>query len=262
MLSLNPFAKDTLQLPIAWLNKWKSLDPFTTVMRLQGDIYREQMGRKTLRFEEDGHAYFLKIHKGITLKEIFKNLIQGRLPIFGAANEINAITHLKSFNIVPKLIGFGKRGSTSFIITEALSHTISLEDFCKNWALHPPPLKLKWALIRKVAEIAKKIHDRGINHRDFYLCHFLLDVMGGIDLLDPSSLTLYVIDWHRAQIRSSVPFRWRVKDIAGLYFSAMDIGLTQRDLMRFMKVYGQNKAFWQEVNKRAHKLYDKISQQK
>ncbi|USE76561.1 lipopolysaccharide core heptose(I) kinase RfaP, partial [Escherichia coli] len=30
---------------------------------------------------------------------------------------------------------------------------------------------------------------------------------------------------------------WRDKDLIGLYFSSMNIGLTQRDIWRFMKVY-------------------------
>ncbi|WP_284729451.1 lipopolysaccharide kinase InaA family protein, partial [Escherichia coli] len=34
-----------------------------------------------------------------------------------------------------------------------------------------------------------------------------------------------------------VPRRWRDKDLIGLYFSSMNIGLTQRDIWRFMKVY-------------------------
>ena len=50
-------------------------------------------------------------------------------------------------------------------------------------------------------------------------------------------LKISVIDLHRAQIRAKVPRRWRDKDLIGLYFSSMNIGLTQRDIWRFMKVY-------------------------
>ncbi|MBN6239828.1 lipopolysaccharide core heptose(I) kinase RfaP, partial [Escherichia coli] len=50
-------------------------------------------------------------------------------------------------------------------------------------------------------------------------------------------LKISVIDLHRAQLRTRVPRRWRDKDLIGLYFSSMNIGLTQRDIWRFMKVY-------------------------
>ena len=47
------------------------------------------------------------------------------------------------------------------------------------------------------------------------------------------------MDLHRAQIRRRVPRRWRVKDVASLYFSALDIGLTRRDVLRFLRAYFQ-----------------------
>ena len=42
---------------------------------------------------------------------------------------------------------------------------------------------------------------------------------------------------HRAQIRTATPRRWRDKDLASLYFSALDIGLTQCDRLRFLRGY-------------------------
>ena len=48
-----------------------------------------------------------------------------------------------------------------------------------------------------------------------------------------------MIDLHRAQVRSAVPLRWRNKDLAALYFSALDIGLTRRDKLRFLRTYFQ-----------------------
>lgn len=250
--------RDKLKLPVLWLEKWKHLDPFEHVFQITGEIFRSQPGRQTLRFSENKETYFLKRHTGINSREFFKNIIQLRLPIFGAKNEVEAISALEKFGFVPEIIGYGFRKSRSFIITRELIYTISLEDFCRDFRENPPPLKLKRALIRKVAEISKIIHDNGINHRDFYLCHFLLDITGGREFLDLNNLNLYVIDWHRAHVRKKVPLRWRIKDIAGLYFSAMDIGLTKQDLQYFMKIYQYNhKFFWRQVEKRAMALYCK-----
>lgn len=255
------FKKDKLKLPVLWLEKWKCCDPFQQVFQIEGEIFREQPGRQTLRFCENKETYFLKRHTGISLGEIFKNLFQLRLPIFGAQNELDAISTLKKFGFVPEVAGYGFRQSQSFIITRELTYTISLEDFCRDFPLKPPSLKLKRALIRKVAEISKTIHDNGVNHRDFYLCHFLLDITGGREFLDPNHLTLSVIDWHRAQVRKKVPLRWRIKDIAGLYFSAMDIGLTKHDCQYFMKIYNYpHPYFWHQVEKRAVALYRKIKE--
>ena len=76
------------------------------------------------------------------------------------------------------------------------------------------------------------MHRGGVNHRDFYLCHFLLHLP-----LDTPTPRLSLIDLHRAQVRKQVPQRWRDKDLAALYFSALDIGLTRRDRLRFLRTY-------------------------
>lgn len=82
--------------------------------------------------------------------------------------------------------------------------------------------------------MVRKMHQGGINHRDCYICHFLLHLpFEG----DEESLKISVIDLHRAQIRNSVPRRWRDKDLIGLYFSSLNIGLTKRDVFRFLKIY-------------------------
>jgi heptose I phosphotransferase len=104
------------------------------------------------------------------------------------------------------------------------------------------------------------MHEAGINHRDFYICHFHLDPLS----LGEAELRCYLIDLHRAQIRSRTPRRWRVKDLAGLYFSAMDCGLTARDLLRFIHHYNpggvraaldSDGRLWRQVERRAQALY-------
>ena len=152
----------------------------------------------------------------------------------------------------------------SFIVTEDLIDTISLEDLCAQWPAHPPSFRLKKALIEKVADISRRLHSNGVNHRDFYICHFLLHIPDGIAGIDPDNLNLFLIDLHRSQIREKTPKRWLIKDIAGLWFSAFDIGLTQRDIYRFIRIYTGlplREAFtqylwlWRPLERKAQKLY-------
>ncbi|MCL2644953.1 MAG: lipopolysaccharide core heptose(I) kinase RfaP [Betaproteobacteria bacterium] len=217
---------------------WDGLDPFAEVEALQGQVLRELEGRRTLRTEIGGRGYFAKIHRGVGWREIFKNLVCLRLPVLGARNEYQAIERFGLLGIdTMRMVAFGERGKNparrhSFIITEELAPTISLEDYCRNWP-HAPALKR--ALIARIAWIARTMHENRMNHRDFYLCHFLLHTDPPPT---PEALRLSVIDLHRAQIHEWTPVsRWRRKDLAGLYFSALDIGLTRRDLLRFLRVY-------------------------
>lgn len=242
----------------------KDKDLFDQIMAMQGQVYRELEGRRTQRVIINGQAYFLKQHFGVGWKEIFKNLLQLRLPVLGAENEWKAIQKLEALNIATMHVaGFGKRGinpahAKSFLITNELTHVISLEDFCQHWKITPPSSSLKYNLIKAVAKIASTLHEHGVNHRDFYICHFLLRT-------DCSSPVLYLIDLHRAQTRSRTPARWVIKDLAGLYFSSKDIGLTTRDLWRFIRAYRQQPLrqvikqegqFWQKVKQRGDKLYE------
>jgi len=221
---------------------WQKQDPFAEVLRLDGKVYRALEGRRTLRTEVGGQGYFVKIHQGIGWCEIGKNLLTGKYPVLGAGQEWRALERLQQAGVPSmRAVAFGERGCNparqqSFIITEELAPTIDLEQFCANWRTQPPEPVLKRALIQEVARITAGMHQAGVNHRDCYICHFLLH-------LDPvptvDNLRLSLIDLHRAQTRQKVPKRWRNKDLAGLYFSALEIGLTHRDKLRFLKTYFQ-----------------------
>lgn len=224
--------------PLATL--WRGKDAFEEVKHLEGEVFRELETRRTLRFEMAGASYFLKWHRGTSLKEIVKNLISLRMPVLGADREWNAIHRLRDVGVdTMQGVGFGEKGlnpltKTSFIITEDLTPTISLEDYCADWATNPPNAVVKRMIIKRVATMVRKMHLSGINHRDCYICHFLLHLpFNGRE----DELKISVIDLHRAQIRHRVPQRWRDKDLIGLYFSSLNIGLTSRDILRFMKIY-------------------------
>ncbi|MFK7863488.1 MAG: lipopolysaccharide core heptose(I) kinase RfaP [Pseudohongiellaceae bacterium] len=247
---------------------WLSKKPLQELCKLEGEIYREVKSRKTFRFEFKGKFYFAKLHFGIGWQEIFKDIFQLRLPIVSAKNEWEAIAKLKQLNLeTMNPVGFGSIGINparvnSFIITEELSNTINLEDFCRDWKTQPPSFPVKLALIRKIAYISRTMHGAGMCHRDYYLCHFHLERAS----LNQSNVQLSLIDLHRALIKKNLSQRWLIKDIAGLHFSSMDIGLSARDKLRFMRLYsGQplrknlrdENGFWGNVSSRALKLYAK-----
>lgn len=236
---------------------------FDQLMALRGESFRAQKGRLTQRVIIGAKTYFIKQHTGVGWSEILKNLLQLRLPVLGAKNEWRALQKMQEIGVPgPKVYGYGERGCNpaarqSFVLMEAVQPTISLEDLGKEWATKPPTFQYKQTLLSEVARLSRLLHTNGINHRDFYLCHFLLSTSA-------ATPTLYLIDLHRAAIRHSVPERWLVKDLAGLYFSSMDVGLTKRDKLRFIKHYRQKSlraifqeetTFWNKVKLRGEQLY-------
>lgn len=222
---------------------WAGRDPFAAAEQLQGDIFRQVKTRRTLRFVAGGKVYFIKIHHGVGWPEILKNLVSGRLPIVSARQEWLAITRLTSLGVpTMSIAGFGERGwnparRQSFLITDELADTVSLETLCAEWPQHRPAFSFKRRLIEQVAQISRRLHENGVCHRDFYLCHFLLQCQPGAGPDPHTQPHLSVIDLHRAMIHNRLGRRWIEKDIAGLYYSSLDIGLTQTDYLRFVRCY-------------------------
>jgi len=248
---------------------WQGQDIFALVQQLDGDLVRDVPGRQTLRFTLNGKAYYCKRHTGVGWGEILKNLLSLRLPVISARSEWLALNRLAELQ-VPSLepVAYGERGSNpatrfSFIVTRELAGKAQLDDYLRAHPRLAP--KERRCLLDAVAHIARQIHRNGINHRDLYLCHFLLDT----DSLaswrtGAGQVQLFLVDLHRAQLRARVPRRWQVKDLASIYFSAMDLGVTQRDIWRFLQVYfdqplavvvHQQRDLLAAVARRADKLY-------
>lgn len=243
------------------------LQSFEHIMALRGEQFRAHKGRLTQRLMLGDQAYFIKQHAGVGWAEIIKNLLQGRLPVISAKNEWRAIARCHALGVhVPQLYAFGERGINpaarqSFVLMGALNQMVSLETWCAEWPLSAPSFSEKRRFITEVANIARTLHENGVNHRDFYLCHFLFDPT---KWREEQQLKLYLIDLHRAQLRRVTPQRWIIKDLAGLYFSSKAIGLTKQDLYHFMKIYRRQSLravlstehpFWKKVKGRGEQLY-------
>ena len=208
---------------------------FTRMENMQGDIARELPDRQTLKFFINGQGYYRKWHRGVGWGEIVKNLVRGRAPVLGALNEWRALNRMRALGI-PGLIpvALGVRGKNparqeSFIVTRELAGVVQLDHY---FSRREYTVSTKRAIIARVAKIARALHAAGINHRDFYLCHFMLDEKSVAGVLH-----ITLMDLHRAQLRGHVPERWLVKDLGGLLFSCLNLGFSRRDFLRFLKVY-------------------------
>ena len=187
----------------------------------------------------------------------------------------------------------------SLIVTDEIPEAISLEDLFKDklfWGRNankiPNKICFKRWLIEQLAQTARVLHNSGANHRDFYLSHFLLQRTKESHEPTPENSSLFLIDLHRMQIHkprwtawikailqgalklqrphppeSVTPRRWKMRDVSGLHYSSMDLGLTKRDLIRFISTYENisnrqvletlqdNDGFWRDVQSRAQNLY-------
>lgn len=239
-------------------------DPVERAWAMQGDIVRDVAGRQTLRVQLDGAAYYLKRHQGVGLGEIFKNWLVGKRPILGARNEFQACRHLEARGLTaPRVAAFAENDApapsrSSFVLTDELAGYEDLKVKTLRWLEAAPTPLEKRRLLMRVADFARRFHEAGLVHRDFYLCHLL-------EHPDPSR-DLGVLDLHRALIFEEIPRHWRLKDLAALLYSSLDLPISRMSWLRFVRVYtgcplketfAEDGAFWQEVYERALKLYRK-----
>jgi hypothetical protein len=134
----------------------------------------------------------------------------------GAADEIRGIDLLRSAEIptVP-LVGWGTLSDgRSFVITEDLAGFRDSEKLVRERM----PFDL---LIGPTSELAAKLHDAGLHHRDLYLCHFFSRAAGDRS----SEVEVRLIDAARVDRMRSVLTRWRwvVKDLAQFWYSTTQI---------------------------------------
>jgi heptose I phosphotransferase len=247
---------------------WSDGDLFERVASLDGEVYRAVADRRTLRIEVDGRGYFAKIHRGAGWSEIVKNLVTGRLPVIGAGNEYAACRHLERSGVAaPTVAAFGERGWNparrfSFVVCDALEDRIDLETLSADWVRSPPDGLTRRRLVMAVATFVRALHAAGVVHRDLYICHLLADRQA----LQQGRVQLAVLDLHRAQIHGAIPRRWLRRDLAALLFSVLDLPVSRREWLRFVRVYRgrplpdvwrEEGPFWNRVYRRALALYRK-----
>ncbi len=254
----------------------ESGDVWATLANLPGDIFGKGPGRRTIRVSRQGQSYFLKTHSGVGWKEVFKNFIQGKVPITSAKWEWEALVRLQELGVAcPKAVGFGIWGTNparkkSFILTEDIGPSITLEELWARWARNRPftrgVLRMKWALIKEVARLIRLLHENGLNHQDLYLCHLRIHEENIRSEEEEPIGPVYLMDLHRAQIRTRTPTRWMVKDLGALLFSCLPYGITRGDQSRFIMEYAgmslrrakqTHPGFWERIERRAFRLYRK-----
>ncbi len=240
-------------------------DIFEACMNLQGKAFRDVPGRKTMQIAIGDKSYFIKQHFGVGWGEIVKNLSTFKLPILSAMTEVKAIEKLDAIGIATTpLVAYGQRGCSpasmqSFVMTEDLGDILTLEDVGKAWLESAPDMGCRADVFKDIAQLASKLHAAGLCHRDFYLCHFILKKTE----FERGNLNLHLIDLHRVLQGQPSHGATVMKDMAGLYFSMLQIGLTAADFSVIKQHYLlQTDAFWAKVEERAQQLLAKFNSQK
>jgi heptose I phosphotransferase len=141
---------------------------------------------------------------------------------------------------VMELVAFGEKMHAdglveSFVLTEELQGYRALDRFLsERFPDAAQPGRRDPALQRLIGEIAAlvaRLHGKGFNHRDLYCCHFFVREPS------PGQFDVKLIDLQRVQSRRWFRWRWLVKDLAQLAWSATRGRVTCTQKMAFWRSY-------------------------
>jgi len=236
-----------------WSLPFEKTVKFARKERMTGYLHLESLGKVYIKKGE------FNILKGLfdTLRKFTKQLTSFR-------GEAEALLRLKELGVrTTPLVAFGIKKRffkpRSLLITEDVGEHPRLKNyFPKHYGKTSSgeSFKNRCRFIRRLAEIIKKMHDGGINHRDLYATHIF--VTGGEGNED-----FIILDLNRADIRKKVPERWVAKDLAALAATTPHTSITDR--IRFLKDYlnierldERAKRLVRRIGKRLEKLKTRI----
>ncbi len=168
-------------------------------------------GRDVRRIDVPGATYFVKRVRGPGWRE--------------AVREGTLLHRLHSRGLPvaePAAVG-GEKGA-GVLVTVALPAATTLERALLDG---PVDQDRTCRLAARVGSTLRALHDVGVNHRDFYAGHILLDTAD----------TIYFVDFGRAELRRRVPFSRVVKDVAALRASLPERVFDDRAESVFLDAY-------------------------
>ncbi len=127
----------------------------------------------------------------------------------------------------------------------------------------------KRKLIEELARLTRLLHGADRFHKDYYLCHFFIRSEDTETVPDFFGDRVYLIDLHRLRRHWLTRHYWQVKDLAQLLYSSGVAGVTDRDRLRFFRLYrGEGKlaessrrllgaVLWKAARYRQHNLAQK-----
>ncbi len=211
-------------------------------------VMNTRVGR-CLRVLPDRENWYLPAATGMYLKKHHTRAWRTRiatalglaLPASPGRVEAQNAVALQSLGIdVMPLMAYGEKlrtdgGLESFLLSEELDGYWELQDLVERRfppRKHGVPLDPALRrLIVQVADIARRFHAAGFNHRDFYCCHFL------VKETSPGECDVRLIDLQRVQRRRWFRRRWIVKDLAQLASMSPDDRIGCREKILFLRTY-------------------------
>jgi heptose I phosphotransferase len=201
--------------------------------------YRRRTRLELSNGQGEVRAFYLKRYQRPPLREQLRRMREHGFKSSCGRRELHFVKVLSRLG-VPTLrgVGFGEKmfgplERRSFGLTAEVGGE-SLETLAERAGVDPgeiPPWTQRREIIRQLALLVGHLHGNRLFHRDLYLCHVFLT--RNVD----GRIVLRLIDLARMLENPRRGGRWRIKDLAGLDYSAPAGLVTRADRLRFLYDY-------------------------
>ncbi|MFQ5424633.1 MAG: lipopolysaccharide kinase InaA family protein [Phycisphaerae bacterium] len=201
-------------------------------------------------------TYYLKRYRRPPVRAQLRRMIEANPRRSGAWREGRFSEHLALLGVpAVRSVAFGEEMGgwwevRSFTVTAAIEGP-SLETLADRARADPSQLPTRddrREIIRQLAWITRVLHANQLFHRDLYLSHVLLTRNAD------GRIVLHLIDLARMIQSPRRTFRWRVKDLASLDYSAPAGLVTRADRLRFLYHYLTNAAVTAPLHRRKARM--------
>jgi heptosyltransferase-2 len=216
--------------------------------------------RSQFELKSSPTTLFLKRYDSPPLLSQLKNWWCHHCRISYGFCEVDAARKLTAAGIsTPKIISYGWQCGTlfekrSFCLTEKIPNAESLErklPCCFSNPRTSKALKPRRDFIARLAAFVRNFHATGLRHRDLYFSHIFYS----------NNCRFYLIDLTRVFKPLILDERFRIKDIAQLYYSAPGQYFSRTDRLRFYleytgrsKLTGKDKIFIRRVISKTQRM--------
>ncbi len=135
-------------------------------------------------------------------------------------------------------------------LTLGITDYIRASDLFAGELKNQPERRLR--IIKKIAELLGEMHLAGLAHQDFYLVHLFIKPQ--------ENDALYLIDLQRTIMQKKLSRRWKIKDLAQIYFALTphmkpeDFGLFQETYGRYFPSTASTEPCWKTVVEKAKRI--------
>ncbi len=249
------FEQDFRSLSLTSINSVFSFDDGQNLTKKNLADYRTRI---KFQIGEPARTLFLKRYQNPPLDIQLDRWLCNHGPVTCGLFETKAAKILTAAGVnTAKIIAYGQQTNllfenSSFVITEQVPAASSLEQKLPRYFDGPTTgknLAARRQFIDELAQFIKTFHNTGFCHRDLYLCHIFCD--------DNERLTL--IDLARAFQPRLFGQRFRIKDIAQLYYSAPAKYFSRTDRLRFYITYRGRKKLTAADKTFIRQVIDKVN---